>query len=54
MRAAIGIFDVLFVTVGYVLAIYSWPWVRLKINGAAVEYDRLRAQADKVINSVRR
>lgn len=46
--------DILFVIGGYVLSIYTWPWIRLQINGAAQEYDRLRARADKIIAAVKR
>ena len=54
MKTAIGIFDVLFVVGGYVLSIYTWPWLRLKLTGASAEYDRLRARADAVISAIKR
>ena len=54
MKTAIGIFDVLFVVAGYVLSIYTWPWLRVKIGGAAAEYDRLRARADAVVKAIKR
>ena len=54
MKWAIGIFDVVIFAAGYAASIYTWPWLRLQMNGAAAEYDRLRARADRIINSVKR
>lgn len=39
---------------GYVASIYTWQWIKVQVNGAAAEYDRLRDQAEKIINSVKR
>jgi hypothetical protein len=54
MSTAIGIFDIVFLAVGYVASIYTWPWIRTKIGGATAEYDRLRERADSIINAVKR
>lgn len=54
MKWTIGFFDIVIFAAGYVACIYSWQWIKVKINGAAQEYDRLRAQAEKIINAVKR
>ena len=54
MKWASGCFDVVIFAIGYVASVYTWPWLRLKVNGAATEYDRLRAEADRIINAVKR
>ena len=38
---------------GYVASIYTWQWIKVQVNGATVEYERLRAKAEKIINSVK-
>lgn len=54
MITATVIFDVLFIAGGYVASIYTWPRVKLIINGAQTEATKLRAKADALIEAVKR
>lgn len=36
---------VVLLAAGYVASIYSWPAIKIRINGAAAEIDRLRERA---------
>jgi hypothetical protein len=54
MITATVIFDVLFVAAGYVASIYTWPRVKLLINGAQIEAAKLRAKADALIEAAKR
>jgi hypothetical protein len=54
MITATVIFDVLFVAAGYVASIYTWPRVKLLINGAQTEAAKLRAKADALIEAAKR
>jgi hypothetical protein len=38
---------------GYVAAIYSWPKLRVAINGAQAEVASLRARADALANAIK-
>ena len=53
MITATVIFDVLFISGGYVASIYTWPRVKLLINGAQTEAAKLRAKADALVNVVK-
>jgi lysozyme len=35
-------------SIGFVVSIYLWPWLRVKINGSKVEADHLHARARRV------
>ena len=39
---------------GYVACVYSWPGIKVRINGLAVEAAHLRAQAQQLENNIRR
>ena len=39
---------------GYVACVYSWPAVKIRINGLSAEADRLRARAQQLENRFRR
>lgn len=38
---------------GYAACVYSWPTVRIWINGVSAEAARLRAKAQQLENSIR-
>lgn len=38
---------------GYVACVYSWPAVKIRINGLSAEADRLRARAQELENNIR-
>ena len=38
---------------GYAACVYSWPTVRIWINGASAEVAHLRAKAQQLENSIR-
>jgi len=38
---------------GYAASVYSWPKIRLFINGAQAEARALRAKADALLASIR-
>jgi hypothetical protein len=54
MITATVVFDVLFIAGGYVASIYTWPRVKLLINGAQTEAVKLRAKADALIEAAKR
>jgi outer membrane murein-binding lipoprotein Lpp len=39
---------------GYAACVYSWPAVKIRINGLAAEADSLRAKAQQLENRFRR
>jgi hypothetical protein len=40
-------------TGGYVAAIYSWPKLKIWVNGAEAEIMSLRAKADALANTIK-
>ncbi len=38
---------------GYVACVYSWPGIKVRINGLAAEAARLRAEAQQLENNIR-
>ena len=38
---------------GYVACVYSWPAVKIRINGLSAEADSLRAKAQQLENRIR-
>lgn len=54
MISATIIGDIAFLIGGYVAAIYTWPRVKLLLNGAQTEANRLRAKADAIIEAAKR
>ena len=38
---------------GYVACVYSWPGIKVRINGLAAEAAHLRAKAQRLENNIR-
>lgn len=54
MTTVVLIGDALLLIGGYVAAIYTWPRVKLFLNGAHAEAAKLRAKADAIIEAAKR
>lgn len=54
MISATIIGDIAFLIGGYIAAIYTWPRVKLWLNGAHSEAAKLRAKADAIIEAAKR
>jgi hypothetical protein len=39
-----SLFDAVVFVAGYAASIYSWPWIKLWVNGAQTEIARLEAR----------
>lgn len=46
--------DIAFLIGGYVASIYTWPRLKVLINGAQAEAAKLRAKADALISAVKK
>lgn len=38
---------------GYIVSIYSWPWIRLQANGLSAEAISLRVKAQQIENKIK-
>jgi hypothetical protein len=47
------LFDVVLFAAGYIAEIYSWPKIKIWINGASSEVARLRQKASQVEAKIR-
>jgi hypothetical protein len=47
------VFDVVLLAAGYVASIYSWPTIKIWINGAGAEAANLRQKAARLETSLR-
>ena len=47
------VFDVVLLAAGYVASIYSWPTIKIWINGASAEAANLRQKATRLETSLR-
>lgn len=54
MLTATFIGDIAIAAGAYVVAIFTWPWLRTKLLGAQAEADRLRARANAVLDAVKK
>lgn len=46
--------DIAFAAGGYIAAIYTWPKLKLWINGAQLEATKLRAKADAILSAAKK
>lgn len=45
--------DIAFVIGGYVACIYTWPKIKVIVNGAQTEATKLRAKADALLAAIK-
>lgn len=48
-----GLLDIALIVAGYVASIYTWPKIKVLLNGATAEAQRLRAKANALETAIK-